>query len=223
MTKISIIMPVYNGYNFLDKSIGSIVNQTLSDIELICIDDGSTDESIHKLNYYADKYDFIKVFSQQNQGPGKARNYGIELAKGEYVGFLDADDIFLDVDALEKMYDVGKENNSDIVSANIGFVSQDFTREDNPHYFLGDYAKFEDYGKIESKDYGIPYAFYKNIFNRQFLIDNNIIFPDLIVGEDPIFMANVLVCAKEVTTVPLDLYGYNHSHGGGGKFKNQYF
>ena len=83
MTKISIIMPVYNGYNFLDKSIGSIVNQTLSDIELICIDDGSTDESIHKLNYYADKYDFIKVFSQQNQGPGKARNYGIELAKGE--------------------------------------------------------------------------------------------------------------------------------------------
>lgn len=219
MTKISIIMPVYNSYDFLDKSIGSIINQSLPEIELICIDDGSTDESMLKLNSYADKYDFIKVVSQNNQGSGNARNHGIDLSNGEYIGFLDADDVFLDEFALEKMYEFAKENDSNIVSANMRFISQEYIVEDNPHYFLGDYCKFNEYEVIESKDYGIPYAFYKNIFNRNFLNEHNIRFPDYISGEDPIFMANALVLAKHVAVVPLYLYGYNHSNGGGVNLK----
>ena len=82
-------MPVYNDANRLNKSITSIINQSLDNIELICVNDGSQDNSLEILNDFADKYDFIKVLSQENQGSGKARNYGMSEATGDYIGFLD--------------------------------------------------------------------------------------------------------------------------------------
>ena len=215
MCKISIVMPVYNAMDFLEKSIQSLANQTFDDLELICIDDGSTDGSFEYLNELKQSYPFIKIFQQQNQGPGKARNKGMENAVGEYIGFLDSDDIFVDENALEEMYNLAKENDANVVSANLKFLELDGTLSDNPHYRAQDYAEFKSYGKIESKDYGIPYAFYKCIFKKEFLDENEIVFPDLIKGQDPIFMAKTLVYSPEIYTVPLDLYGYNHAVGGG--------
>ena len=79
MVKVSIVMPVYNGYNFLEKSIESVAKQTLKDVELICIDDGSTDKSLELLNELSEKYGFIKILTQKNQGSGIARNNGIKI------------------------------------------------------------------------------------------------------------------------------------------------
>lgn len=208
-------MPVYNAENFLEKSIESISKQTMNDLELICIDDGSSDGSFDYLNELKKTYPFIKIIQQENQGPGKARNKGLENSSGEYIGFLDSDDIFIDETALEEMYNFAKENDANIVSANLKFLELDGTISENPHYDAKDYAKFEDYGKIEPKDYGIPYAFYKCIFKKEFLNEKSIYFPDLLKGQDPIFMAKVLINTEYVFTVPFDLYGYNHSVGGG--------
>lgn len=215
MPKISIVMPVYNGAKYLSKSLKSIENQTLKDIELICVDDGSTDDSLSLLNDFKETYDFMVVISQENQGSGKARNTGIANAKGEYIAFLDADDIYIDDDALERMYDVAVRNDADIVSANLQFVKKDYSLKENKHYERGDYAYFDEESCISPEDYGIPYAFYKNIFKRDFINSNEIIFPDLLRGQDPVFLAKAFVSTDAIYTCPVNLYGYNSSVGGG--------
>lgn len=215
MSKISIIMPVYNGSQFLEKSIESVSNQTFGDVELICVDDGSTDDSLDVLNGLSEKYSFLKVFSQKNQGSGKARNAGMKKACGEYIAFLDADDIYIDGESLEKMYDVAQRNDANIVSSNLQFVEKNYTLKENPHYRLGDYKEFKEFGQIRPEDYGIPYAFYKSIFKREFLEKNDIDFPDLLRGQDPVFLAKVLANCGEVYVTPLNFYGYNYSIGGG--------
>ena len=88
MVKISVIMPVYNGEKYLEKTCLNLSKQTLTDIELICVNDGSTDNSLNILEKLADKYDFIKIINQENQGSGVARNNGIENAIGEYIAFF---------------------------------------------------------------------------------------------------------------------------------------
>lgn len=114
MVKISIIAPVYNCENYLEESIGSILNQTFRDIEVICIDDGSSDNSLNILNKIASEDSRLKVSSQENQGPSTIRNYGLKKAAGDYLYFFDADD-FLVEDALEKTYSNATQNDSDIV------------------------------------------------------------------------------------------------------------
>ena len=215
MSKISIIMPVYNGSQFLEKSIESVSNQTLKDVELICVDDGSDDDSLDVLNKLSERFSFIKVFSQENQGSGKARNAGMKKACGEYIAFLDADDIFIDKESLEMMYETADKNDANIVSSNLQFVEKNYKLKENPHYRLGDYREFDDYGFVLPEDYGIPYAFYKSIFKREFLLRHEIEFPDLIRGQDPIFLAKVLANCGKVYTTPLNFYGYNYSIGGG--------
>ena len=187
MTTVSIIMPVYNDADRLDKSITTVINQTLKDIELICVNDGSSDDSLKILNEFAEQYDFIKVLSQENQGSGKARNYGIGEASGEYIGFLDADDIFIENNALEKLYETAIENDANMVSGNIKLVDQ--KGKFSPFLPL-DY--YEDYNVILPEQYGIPWSFYKNIFKREFIVSNDISFPDLLRGQDPVFLAEIL-------------------------------
>ena len=104
-------MPIYNDEEKLNDAINSVLNQTLTEIELICVDDGSTDNSLSILNNLAEKDDRIRVFSQKNQGSGKARNKGISEAKGEYIAFLDSDDQMVDNDALNQLYTEAKKNN----------------------------------------------------------------------------------------------------------------
>ena len=103
MVKISIIIPVYNASKYLKETIMSVVNQSFKDFEIICIDDGSLDNSLEILNELSDNYNYVKILKQFNQGAGKARNYGLDEAKGDYVAFLDADDIYVDEHALEML------------------------------------------------------------------------------------------------------------------------
>ena len=133
MVKVSIIMPVYNGSKFIKTSIESVLNQTMKDIELICVDDGSEDNSLELLRKFEADHDCIRVFTQANQGSGKARNYGMDEAKGEYIGFIDADDIFVDADSLELLYKKAVENDADIVSGNLKKMTQDRRLVDNPN------------------------------------------------------------------------------------------
>lgn len=212
-------MPVFNGENYLNNSFKSLFNQTLKDIELICVDDGSTDNSLQKLYELKEKYGLVKIYTQKNQGSGKARNYGMDKATGEYIAFLDADDIFVDKDALEKMYDFGKKHDANMVGGNLKRVSEDGTLEDNFNYKEGNYAYFSKFEIIKPEEYGIPWAFYKNIFKTEFLNKYSIRFPDLKRGQDPVLLAEVLTKIDNIPVVPVDLYGYNYAAGGGANSK----
>ncbi len=119
MTKIrkelvSIIVPVYNSEKFTGKTIESVMNQSYENVELILVDDGSKDASGEVCDKYASMYNNVRVVHQENSGPGSAKNKGLELAAGEYVVFLDGDDV-LDKNAVEKLMEKMQEENADMV------------------------------------------------------------------------------------------------------------
>lgn len=203
-------MPVYNDEKYLSDSLDSILRQSFKDIEVICINDGSTDNSLNILTNYKDKFKWMKIISQENQGSGIARNVGIKEATGEYLSFLDSDDIFVDKDALLKMYNTAIKYNSDMVSANLKgiTVNGDLVNNDN-------LKRFDEEKIISPEEYEIPYSFYKNIIKKSFLIDNKIKFPNLKRGQDPVFLAEVLINLKEIPVVPIDLYGFRYAINGG--------
>lgn len=111
--KVSVIIPVYNVEKYLEECIKSVQNQTLTDIEIICVDDGSTDQSYDILVKLQEQDDRIIVLKQQNEYAGVARNKGIEVAKGEYLIFLDSDDFF-EKDLLESLYSACIKHNADV-------------------------------------------------------------------------------------------------------------
>ena len=111
--KISIIVPVYNVEKYLERCLDSLINQTLKDIEIICINDGSTDNSSEILKEYAKKDSRIIIINQNNQGISVARNNGMNKAKGKYIGFVDSDD-WVDLDFFEKLYKAAEKHNAQI-------------------------------------------------------------------------------------------------------------
>ena len=114
MSKISVVMPVYNASEYLKASIDCILNQTYQDIELVCVDDGSTDSSLEILKSIADADSRVKVFSQTNQGGGAARNFALKHVTGKYLYFMDADDI-LDLNAFEELVAIADEKSLDFI------------------------------------------------------------------------------------------------------------
>ena len=205
MVKISVIIPVYNDEKFLGECLDSVSNQTLDDIEIICINDGSTDSSLEILNEYStDKR--ITIITQTNQGSAIARNKGLDIAQGEYIGFLDADDIYINRQSLEIMFDAAKKHDASMISANLKFLTPERNLISNPHYKRGTFHYFREEGIIEPDEYGIPFYFYKNLYKAELIED--IRFPDLLRGQDPIFLSKVLSEVDEIYGVPIDFYGY---------------
>lgn len=111
---VSVIIPVYNVENYLKECLDSVLNQTYKNIEVIVINDGSTDKSLHILEDYSSKFNNIKIIDQENSGQSVARNKGLENAKGKYIYFLDSDDYILP-DTLKKLIKKLEMNNLDII------------------------------------------------------------------------------------------------------------
>ena len=122
--KVSIIIPVYNNERFLDKCLTSVLNQTLNDVEIIIINDGSTDGSYTKLQEYEQSHSNIILLNQPNAGQAAAINRGLDVAQGEYIGFVDADD-YIELDMFENLYKEAEENQLDLVICNWDRVNQD--------------------------------------------------------------------------------------------------
>ena len=137
MPKVSVVMPVYNAETFLEDSINSILNQTLTDLELICVDDGSIDNSLNILNTFKEKDSRVKVFGLKHEGGGNARNYGLEKVTGKYLYLMDADDI-INLNAFEDFYEICEKNNLDFVI----FKAMNYGVEKD-HYFETDYQNMK--------------------------------------------------------------------------------
>lgn len=127
---ISVIVPVYNVENYLEKCLNSLINQTLKNIEIIIINDGSTDNSKNIIDKYTQKYKNIRSKTIKNKGVSHARNLGVELSKGEYVAFVDSDD-YVNENMYEKMYIKAKTNDFDVISTNVNLIYKNNTKKIN--------------------------------------------------------------------------------------------
>lgn len=142
MVKVSVIVPVYNVEKYIRKCLDSLVNQTLEDIEIIVVNDGSKDSSIDILKEYAEKHNNIKVYEKENGGLSDARNYGLQFATGKYIAFLDSDD-YVDVNLYKRMYEKAKAEDSDMVECNFYWVYDNKTKKDIGQKYKGKKQMFE--------------------------------------------------------------------------------
>lgn len=120
---VSVIIPIYNVQVYLDKCLLSVINQTYKNLEIILINDGSTDQSLNICEIYAKKDNRIRIINQANSGVSKARNKGLDLAKGDYIAFVDSDD-YLELDMIEKMVNYINKNQVDIICCGYNEVSE---------------------------------------------------------------------------------------------------
>lgn len=170
---ISIIIPIYNAERYLHRCLESVINQTYSNLEIICINDGSTDGSLDILKDYIQKDRRIKLIDfNKNKGVSIARNTAIECAKGAYIGFVDSDD-WIDLDFYEKLYNKAIENNSNLAIGNIRYKIND--------RFI--YSNFID--KVKKNYLNFNVNFYIAIYKATFLKRNNLNFTEgSNLGED---------------------------------------
>lgn len=205
MSKVSIIVPVYNVEKYLRKCIDSLINQTLNDIEIICINDGSTDKSIKILKEYKNKDSRIILLNQENSGQSVARNRGIEIAKGEYLGFVDPDD-WIDLDYYEKLYNAASTNDTDIAVGGIirvtGIKKKKFLNFEKETLTDNTKLKFE-LCDVPEKSY-----IWNKIYKTQKLKEINLKFEEGRIFEDCIFTPQALFFLGKMVTVPNIYYYY---------------
>lgn len=174
MIKVSIIVPVYNVEQYLSVCLNSILAQTLDEIEVICVDDGSTDQSPIILEDYAEKDNRLRVIHKENRGYGHSVNVGIDAALGEYIGIVESDDCILS-DMYETLYSAAKNNNLDLVKSDVIFWWE--TLQYTCEYHKEDLDEY--YGKVlDSSSRKIFFRFFMNtwtgIYKKNFLNENNI-------------------------------------------------
>lgn len=203
MPKISIIVPVFNAEKYLEECLKSILQQTIKDFEIICIDDESNDTSIQIIKEYSDKDDRIKLYYQNHQGAGMARNKGMEYATGEYIAFIDADDYYYDSDALRKMV---KECEKNSVYACGSFSKKNLKGEISDYNFWGEKKELLISKTLDYNCFQMDYGFTTFIYNRHFLVNNDIFFPKYFRYEDPVFIVKALHKINKFTMVDSYLY-----------------
>ena len=165
--KVSVIIPVYQVENFLERAIDSVLNQTLKEIEIILVDDGSIDNSPAICDEYKEKYpDIIKVIHKENQGLGYARNSGVEVAQGEYIAFIDSDDT-IEPTMYEEMYEKALENNYDLVMCDVNIIWVESGRNSIVATYQNTEIDLADYlAKGNNITYSVNKLYKRNIWNE---------------------------------------------------------
>lgn len=206
MAKISVIIPVYNVEKYLAQCLDSVLNQTFKDIEIICIDDGSTDGSVEILNKYSQSDERIKLILQDHAGVSVARNVGMKVAEGEFITFVDSDDYLLSVDYLKKLYNACEKYNADISVAGIirgnGRKTKYLLKIDKEE-IATDY-------KEKLRICGCPNSNYvwNKLYRRITLLNSKIFFPPGVIYEDLFFTPKVLFYLNKLVSIPDVAYYY---------------
>ena len=201
--KVSVIVPIYNAEAFLQPALDSILDQTLREIEVICVDDGSTDGSLKMVKEYQKRDARVRIATQNNAGPGMARNNGLRRARGEYVAFLDADDFFA-LDFLERMYETAKSEDLDIVVGDYDLYHSDHAKFRKN--VISEEQNLLVPGKVTSKNDFPDQIFqltdgyvWSKLFRRAFLSEKSIVFPEeLRMFEDVYFVVTSLSLAERL-------------------------
>lgn len=202
MIKVSVIVPIYNASEFLDRCLSSIVNQTLKDIEIILINDGSTDDSKIIIDKYMSKYKNIILIDKKNEGVGKARNDGIRKASGEYITFVDSDD-YIKENMLEVFYEYSKKHSLDMMTSL-------YYKVKNNKEILWKASKYK-IGNVKTSPniiLAVEYAPWGKLYKRSMVIENNIFFEENKKYEDMPFVCKCLLKSKLVGQLTEGYYYY---------------
>lgn len=203
--KVSVIIPVYNVEKYLHQCLESVARQTLADIEVICVDDGSTDNSFKIVQEFAAKDSRFIAVSQANGGAGAARNNGLRRARGKYLSFLDSDDFF-DEHMLEEAYSCAEEHKADFVV----FQSDQYNEDTNDFKDVAwtlRYAEIPPYQPFSRREMTdnifkvfVGWAWDK-LYNREFVLNNNLWFQEQRTSNDMLFVFSAVAVAKRIACV----------------------
>ena len=209
---ISVIVPVYNVEKYLEQCVDSIINQTYTNLEIILVDDGSTDNSGKICDKYAAMDSRIKVVHKINSGVSTARNLGLDIAKGEYITFIDSDD-FVEEDYIFALYNNLIENDSDMSMCNMVCFGENWKR--NLRELLPNCVRV-DMESNEFINYFVRYISYKNyifgsvwrVLYKSSIIKNIRFNEEIKISEDLLFLLQVILNSKKITSIDTYLYYY---------------
>jgi glycosyltransferase involved in cell wall biosynthesis len=209
----SIIIPIYNTDNFIKYALNNILNQTFQNIEIICVDDGSTDNSLSLLEKYRKIDDRIIIIKQEHKGAAAARNKGLKIAKGDYISFVDSDDL-ISTNLYEKIFNIIEKEKFDIVMFNAGYYNNKTKKVLNNLFFniSGIKNHINEFSKHNYSDF--KYLFYGNesvankIYKRTYLQDINLHFKESSNFEDRLFHFLSFIQANSISVLNERLYLY---------------
>lgn len=208
--KISVIIPIYNMDAYLRECLDSVLSQTLKEIEIICINDGSTEYTQLILEEYSWKDLRIKVISQSNHGVAYARNVAIESASGEFLYFLDPDDWLPDDNVFADMYNAAKKNHVLVCGGSF----EEYSSHGVVKAWDGNLSKytFKKDEIVKYSEYQFDYGWVRFIYDRDFIIQKNLRIPSLKFFEDPVFFVRVMHEAKQFYAMKRYTYCYRTGH-----------
>lgn len=210
MFEVSIIIPIYNAEKYIKRCLDSVVNQTFKSLEIILINDGSTDNSLRIMNEYKGNYNNIEIINQQNAGQGEARNKGISIAKGEYITFADADD-WLSENYVQVLYDAIKRNNADISVCNMIMVMSRTFREIKSIKFPKRELKGDEAVRNLLQDKELKSYPWGKLYKKSIFLENNIMFPARMFYEDLAIIFQAFYYSSKVSLVNEYCYYYFQS------------
>lgn len=211
MVKISVIIPVYNVQDYLRECLSSVIHQTLEDIEIICVDDGSTDSSLKILTEYEYLDDRITIIHKSNKGLASTRNFAMKYAKGKYIFFLDSDDN-IKLNTLEELYGYAEKNKLDFLifqainfdsSKKEFFETEYFSMNKLKNSNLKSVFNYADLGDLI---FSISVTAWQKLYNREFLENIGAQFLDGLIFEDNLFFWEVLFNANRISFMPEYFY-----------------
>lgn len=204
---ISVIIPIYNVEKYISRCLDSVINQTYKKIEIICVDDGSPDNSIKILKEYEKKDSRIKIIRQESRGLSGARNTGIKNSRGEYIFFLDSDD-WLPLNSLELLYEDILLNKSDISVGNLIKVYPKKNKEiglkklKKTDYSLKNYLEYS----INNKNFTANVV--NKLYKTKIIVENKILFKEKILYEDFLFTVQYFIYCKKISVIKEAVYYY---------------
>jgi glycosyltransferase involved in cell wall biosynthesis len=202
---VSLVIPVFNQEKYLDQCLKSVSDQSFKAIEVICINDGSTDRSNQILQEVMKSDSRLRVIDNgSNLGAGESRNRGIKAATGRFIRFVDADDL-LPLESTEILYERAVATGSEVVRGSLALFQQDDPSKHQSVVAVADRAKTS--FRTESNLW-IPWWHQSYLISSDLIRTNNIAYPELRRGEDPVFLASVLISAQQISLVPDIVYLY---------------
>lgn len=210
--KISIVIPVYNSEEYLTECLTNVLKQSLKEIEVLCVDDGSTDNSPNIIRELAKKDSRVILLNQENLGAGPARNLALRNAAGEYVAFMDSDDQYPDIDTLEKMYKAAKQKNVQVVGGYRSMLIDGVVSVDKNDPLLKMAANHPQGVLVEYADVQFDFNYQAYIYERIMIQNNHITFPDYRRFQDPPFFVKTMIAAQRFFLLPASTYVYRWGH-----------
>lgn len=206
--RISIIIPIYNMSSYIKECLDSIINQTFKEIEIICVDDCSTDNSAEIIKSYKDhriKY----VTTIKNSGPAIAKNIGINKSSSEFIIFMDPDDYYYNHRVLETLYNNAKIHNVNIIAGNLMvYCTKNNTKEpfiDHTYFHENKFYSFK-------QNYYSSFNYTRFMFKRDLILKNSLLFPDYLRREDPVFLLNTMIKNDIFYAINDIIYVYRVNH-----------